>query len=80
MRRDPVASGDAWPWTRLAPADARPAGAGEALVVARDEVGLDLLHGVERHADHDQEAGAAEVERHVELRCSSDGSTQTAER
>src|SRR6187431_1975804 len=41
--------------------DARALRAGEALVVARDEVRLDLLDRVERDADHDQETGAAEV-------------------
>src|SRR5678815_1828611 len=46
-------------------ADARSLGTGEALVVAGDEVRLDLLDGIERDADHDEEAGAAEVERHV---------------
>ena len=46
-------------------ADARPFGPGEALVVARDEVRLDLLHGVERDADDDHERGAAEAERHA---------------
>src|SRR5690606_21443747 len=50
-----------------AAADARPLGTREALVVAGDEVRLDLLHGVERHADDDEQAGAAEVERHVVL-------------
>src|SRR6266540_5967352 len=45
-----------------ATADAGAAGAGEALVVAGDEMPLDLLHGVERHADHDQERRPAEVE------------------
>src|SRR2546426_506789 len=38
----------------------------ETLVVAHQQVRLHLAHGVERDADHDQEAGAAEVERHVE--------------
>ena len=38
----------------------------EALVVAHEQVRFHLAHGVERHADHDQQAGAAEVERHVE--------------
>src|SRR5215204_2218582 len=34
----------------------------EALVVAHHELRLDLLHGVEGHADDDQDRGAAEVE------------------
>src|SRR5215217_3995158 len=34
----------------------------EALVVAHHELRLELLHGVQRHADHDQDRGAAEVE------------------
>src|SRR5688572_1477348 len=38
----------------------------EALVVAHEQVGLHLAHGVQGHAHDDQEAGAAEVERHVE--------------
>src|SRR5688572_10150313 len=49
-------------------ADARTARAGEALVVPRDEVRLDLLDGVQRDADHDHDRGAAEEERHVEAR------------
>src|SRR6266568_7288294 len=49
------------------PADARAARAGEALVVAGDEVAFDLLHGVERHADDDEERGPAEVELDVGL-------------
>ena len=52
---------------RGAAADARAARTGEALVVAGDEVPLDLLHGVEGHADHDEERRAAEVEGHAEL-------------
>ena len=35
----------------------------EAFVVAHEQVRFHLAHRVERHADHDQEAGAAEVER-----------------
>ena len=38
----------------------------EALVAARQHVRFDLRHGVERHADDDQQRRAAEVERHVE--------------
>ena len=34
----------------------------EALVVAHHQLRLELLHRVERHADHDQDRGAAEVE------------------
>src|SRR5688572_27679174 len=48
-------------------ADAWSLGAGEALVVAGDEMALDLVHGVECDTDDDQEAGAAERERHFEL-------------
>src|ERR1700674_3481399 len=47
-----------------AAADARAARAGEALVVARDEVSLDLLDGVEGDAHHDEERRPAEVEGH----------------
>ena len=32
----------------------------------RHHVGLNLAHEVHRHNDHDQQRGAAEVERHVE--------------
>src|SRR5207247_5016216 len=35
----------------------------EAVVVPHDQLRLDLLHGVHRHADDDQNRGAAEVER-----------------
>src|SRR5688572_10316145 len=45
--------------TRLRPLE-------EALVVAHEQMRLHLPHGVQGHADHDQQAGAAEVERHVE--------------
>src|SRR5919108_1047 len=38
----------------------------EALVVAHEQVRLHLAHGVEGDADHDEQARAAEVERHVE--------------
>src|SRR5690606_31843767 len=48
--------------------DPRSARTGETLVVARDEVRLDLLDRVERDADHDHDRGAAEVERHAEER------------
>src|SRR6267143_5565092 len=48
-----------------AAADAGAARPGEALVVARDQVALDLLHRIEGDADHDQQRGAAELERHV---------------
>src|SRR3954464_5241484 len=34
----------------------------ESFVVALLELGLDLLHGVERDTDHDQQRGAAERE------------------
>src|SRR5579862_970549 len=34
----------------------------EALVLAHQELGLDLLHGVEGDADDDEDGGAAEVE------------------
>src|SRR5579871_3344689 len=46
------------------PGSARP---GESFVVAGDEVRLDLLDRVERDADDDHQAGAAEVERHLHL-------------
>src|SRR4051812_30107098 len=35
----------------------------EAFVVAHHQLGLELLHGVEGHADDDQQRGSAEVER-----------------
>src|SRR5262245_20751002 len=38
----------------------------EAVVVAHDQLRLDLLHGVHRYADHDQQRRAAEVERDAE--------------
>ena len=38
----------------------------EAVVVTHDELRLDLRHGVHRHADHDQQRGAAEVEVEVQ--------------
>jgi hypothetical protein len=38
----------------------------EPLVVAHQQVGLHLADGVQRHADDDQEAGPAEIERDVE--------------
>src|SRR5689334_5210426 len=47
--------------------DARSARSGEPLIVARDEVGFDLLDGIERDTHDDHEAGAAEVERHLHL-------------
>src|SRR5690348_11671732 len=50
-----------------AAANARPLRPGEPLVVAGDEVRLDLLDRVERDADHDHEARAAEVKRHLHL-------------
>src|SRR5229473_6304181 len=40
----------------------------QALVLVGKQVGLDLGHRVERDRDHDQEAGAAEVERHAAAR------------
>ena len=52
---------------RDAAANARTLGSGEAFVVARDEVRLDLLHGVERDTDDDQQAGTTEAERHLEV-------------
>src|SRR6185437_10745585 len=48
---------------RPAPEDAGRA-RGEALVMAHDQLRLDLLHRVHGHPDHDQQRGAAEVERH----------------
>src|SRR5437870_8975245 len=38
----------------------------EPVVMAQQQVLLHLLHGIERDADHDQQRGAAEPERHVE--------------
>src|SRR5262249_37128809 len=48
------------------PAQARRLRPGEALVAARDEVRLDLVRRFEGDADDDDEARAAELERHVE--------------
>ena len=42
--------------------EARAALLQEALVVAHHQLRLELLHRVQRHADHDQDRGAAEVE------------------
>src|SRR5436190_13372471 len=50
-----------------APTDARAAWSGEPLIVAGDEVGFDLLNGIERDTNDDHESGAAEVERHLHL-------------
>src|SRR3954468_9866006 len=49
---------------RDATADARSLGSSEALVVARDQVRLDLLHCIEGHADNDEQPCATKVERH----------------
>ena len=49
--------------TLLAPPPADPRLLHEAVVVPHDELRLDLLHGVHRHADDDQQRRAAEVER-----------------
>ena len=40
----------------------------EAVVVPHQQVRLDLLQRVQRDADDDQQAGAAEEERHVQQR------------
>src|SRR5579859_3374484 len=49
------------------PPSADPAAArGEAIIVAHDELGLDLVDRVHGHADYDQERGTAEVEAHVQ--------------
>src|ERR1700748_2473604 len=49
------------------PPSADPAAArGEAIVVAHDELGLDLVDGVHGYADHDEERSSAEVEAHVQ--------------
>src|SRR5688572_10585805 len=59
---------DASAWARgNPPADPWALRSGEALVVPRDEVRFDLLHGVERDTDDDQEVRAAELERHVQV-------------
>src|ERR1019366_6113107 len=52
----------------LPDADARgpPTATREPLVVARDEVGLDLVHGVERDADDDHDRRPPPAEGHVE--------------
>ena len=46
--------------------EVRTAAAREPLVVARDEVGLDLVDGVERDADDDHDRRTAPAERDVE--------------
>src|SRR5438034_10307445 len=53
---------------RERPARARLGPLEEALVVAHQEVRLHLAHGVECHADDDQETRTAEVKGHVEPR------------
>src|SRR6187549_2038736 len=52
---------------RNAAANPRTLRSGEALVVARDEVRLDLLDRVERDAHDDQQAGSTEVERYGQV-------------
>ena len=37
----------------------------QALILMRLQMAVDLRHGVHRHADHDQQRRAAEIERHV---------------
>ena len=49
--------------TRLAPPSANPRLLHEAVVVPHDQLRLDLLHRVHRHADDDQQRRAAEEER-----------------
>src|SRR3984885_4162191 len=39
---------------------------GEAIVMAHDQLGLNLVHGIHSHAHDDQERGTAEVEVHVQ--------------
>src|ERR1043166_7750969 len=51
----------------LTPSPANPPALHEPLVVARQQVGLHLRHGVERHPDDDQQRRAAEVEGDVDL-------------
>src|SRR5581483_9207102 len=48
-----------------APADASTA-RGKALVMAHDELRLNLLHGIHGDADHDQQRSAAEIKRHAQ--------------
>src|SRR5437867_9941519 len=55
----------------LAPPREGPGGAGlrpleEALVIPHEEMRLHLPHGVQGHAHHDEQAGTAEIEGHVE--------------
>src|SRR6185437_5223833 len=45
----------------------------EAVVVTHDELRFHLLHRVHRHADHDQQRCAAEVEVQSETVCSTGG-------
>src|SRR5262245_11911180 len=54
--------------SRLAPATDPPAlaGAAEAVVVAHDELGLDLGHGVHGHPHDDEQRGAPEIEVQVQ--------------
>ena len=40
----------------------------QVLILVRHHVGLDLIHEVHRHDHHDQQRGAAEVERNVEAK------------
>ena len=47
----------------LAPPSANPRLLHEPVVVPHDQLRLDLLHRVHRHADDDQQRRAAEVER-----------------
>src|SRR5437879_9785617 len=60
------------PWAGCAEAESRIAATthppllGKAFVVAHDELGLDLLHGVHGHADNDQQRRAAKIKRDVE--------------
>ena len=49
---------------RLRPCTPRPC-VDQALILVREQVRLDLRHRVHRHRDDDQQAGAAEVERHA---------------
>jgi hypothetical protein len=65
---------------RDATADARALGPGEAFVVARDEVRLDLLHGVERDTDDDERPVPPNWNGTWKYFCRSAGIMQTTER
>src|SRR4030095_13073065 len=54
------------PWALAAATDPAPSLSAEAVVVAHDELRLDLGHGVHCHPHHDEERGPTEVEVEVQ--------------